>query len=75
MLTVPVIIAGKDRKVGAMAKALAVEVAGFEAVGGMTKEYLEEHGSYDFAVRTQAQADELRAAVARYLPGVLAAAL
>jgi len=72
MEAVSVVIEGKDRKVGAMVKALAVEVSGFEAVSGTTKEFLESHGYYDFHFPTRDKADEFRVSLRRYLPGVLA---
>ena len=72
MVTVAVAIENKDRKVGAMVKALAVEVSGFESVTGTTKEFLSEHGHYEFHFPTEAKAEEFRAAVRHYLPGTLA---
>ncbi len=48
MVEVKVKITNRDRKIGAMAKALAVEVAGFQAVSGATKEFLEDNGFYIF---------------------------
>jgi hypothetical protein len=48
MTDVRVSIQRKDRKVGAMVKALAVEVSGFESVKGTIKEFLNEHGYYIF---------------------------
>jgi hypothetical protein len=55
MAEVKVYIVGKDRKVGAMVKALAREIAGFQPVRGATKEFLAEHGYYlfDFAMPTE----------------------
>jgi len=69
MATVSVQIAKVDRNVGAMAKALAVEVAGFSAVSGTTKEFLALHGRLDFFFETQDKAAEFRALVAEYLHG------
>lgn len=48
MNEVKVIIPNKDRKIGAMVKALAVEVSGFQSVAGTTKEFLKERGFYIF---------------------------
>ena len=67
MLTVAVTIMGKDRKVGAMVKALAVEVSGYKTVSGATKEFLSEHGYYEFGFPAEAKAEEFRAAVREYL--------
>ncbi len=51
-----------------MVKALAVEVAGFQAVSGTTKYYLQEHGHYIFHFQHMHQADEFRKVVAKYIP-------
>lgn len=69
---VTVFIRDKDRRVGAMAKALAFEVGGPTAVVGASKGFLEEHGCYRFHFKTEAAALEFREAVADYLPGTLA---
>lgn len=72
MITVRIAIAGKDRRVGAMVKALAVEVAGFQAVKGTTKEFLKAHGYYEFHFEYAHQAEDFRATVAKYLSADLA---
>lgn len=69
MPTVSVHINNADRKIGAMAKALAVEVAGFSAVKGTSKEFLAAHSRYDFNFDTEEKTTEFRAAVAEYLQG------
>lgn len=56
MIDVKITIRNKDRKIGAMVKALAVEVSGFEAVKGTTKEFLNEHGFYIFHFPLQMKA-------------------
>jgi hypothetical protein len=48
MTAVRVNIANRDRHVRAMVKALAVEVAWRQAVKGTTKEFLRNHGYYEF---------------------------
>ncbi len=68
MVEVKVVIADKDRKVGAMVKALAVEVSGFEAVSGTTKDFLEATGYYVFHFPSEAKADEFRNTVRHYIP-------
>lgn len=68
MPSVRVTIEGKDRKVGAMVKALAVEISGFESVTGTTKEFLAANGFYEFHFPNESRADEFREAVRRYLP-------
>ncbi len=72
MEIVRVVIDGRDHKVGAMVKALAVEVSGFEAVTGTTKEFLKARGFYEFRFGTPAKAQDFRTSVARYLPSILA---
>ena len=72
MAQVQVNIIGKDRKVGAMVKALAVEVSGFQAVTGTTKEFLERNGYYLFDFPNKTRAEEFKEAVGRYLPESLA---
>ena len=54
--------------VGAMVKALAVEVAGFQSVSGATKEFLEEHGYYVFTFPTDLYAFHFKKAVRKYFP-------
>jgi hypothetical protein len=72
MPEVKVHIVGKDRKVGAMVKALAVEVSGFQAVKGTTKDFLIEHGYYLFDFPTAHKADDFKEAVRTYLAKSLA---
>lgn len=68
MASVRITIEGKDRNVGAMVKALAVEISGFESVRGTTKEFLAAHGFYEFHFPNESRAGEFRDAVRRYLP-------
>ncbi len=67
-MTVRILIEGCDRNVGAMVKALAVEVAGFQSVAGATKVFLQTHGYYEFAFPSGSHAEEFCLAVRRYLP-------
>ena len=69
---VKIYIVGKDRKVGAMVKALAREIAGFQPVRGATKEFLSEHGYYLFDFPSPRRAAEFKEAVRKYLPVSLA---
>lgn len=48
MIEVRVYIANKDRRVGAMIKALAVEIAGFTAVTGTKKNFFKIMGIMNF---------------------------
>jgi hypothetical protein len=70
MVTVKVEILNGDRKVGAMVKALAVEVSGYPAVKGATKEFLDRNGYYELTFPSEAKAAQFRAAVGAYLPQV-----
>lgn len=70
MHSVKVEIAQGDRKVGAMVKALAVEVAGFQSVKGTTKEFLAENGFYVFHFPSELYAADFKKSVSKYLPGV-----
>lgn len=73
MAKVQVNIFGKDRKVGAMVKALAIEVSGFKAIKGATKEFLERDGYYLFNFPSTHRAEEFKDDVRGYLPMSLAA--
>lgn len=67
MNDVKVVILDKDRKIGAMVKALAVEVSGFQAVKGTTKEFLRQHGFYLFHFPSTIKAEEFKESVSRYI--------
>jgi len=68
MAEAKIYIVGKDRKVGAMVKALAREIAGFQPVRGATKEFLSEHGYYLFDFPSAGIAVEFKESVKTYLP-------
>jgi hypothetical protein len=68
MPTVRVFIEERDRKVGAMVKALAVEVVGYTSVTGATKLFLHAHGYYEFGFPSDSSAQAFAEAVRRYLP-------
>ena len=72
MAEAKVYIVGKDRKVGAMVKALAREIAGFQPVRGATKEFLGQHGYYLFDFPSARRAAEFKETVRKYLPVSLA---
>jgi hypothetical protein len=72
---VHVAIRDKDRKIGAMVKALAFEVAGPTAVAGATKEYLDANGYCTFRFPSIETAEVFKAALSTYLPGLLASAI
>jgi hypothetical protein len=72
MTTVRVNIGNRDRRVGAMVKALAIEVAGFQAVKGTTKEFLQNHGYSEFEFPDDYQAQGFRETVSKYIKSDLA---
>ena len=72
MIDVKVNIHNKDRKIGAMVKALAFEIAGPSSVVGTSKEYLEAHGYYVFHFPTVKKANEFKESLAMYLPALMA---
>ena len=67
MIDVKIIIPNRDRKIGAMVKALAVEVSGFVPVKGTTKEFLKDHGFYIFHFPSQMKAEEFKNSVIEYI--------
>jgi len=72
MIDVKILIVGKDRRVGAMVKALAVEVAGFTAVTGATLGFLSEYGFYLLHFPSLSHAEDFNKSVSKYLPETLA---
>jgi hypothetical protein len=74
MPIVKVNITSKDHYVGAMVRALAVEVGGFPSVKGQKDEYLDNKGSYFFSFRRDESAVNFCNVVRAYIPGILARA-
>ena len=72
MVDIHVSIHNKDRKIGAMVKALAFEVGNKQAVVGASKEFLESYVYLIFHFITTQKAQEFKDAVATYLPSLLA---
>jgi len=72
MIPVEVTIHNKDRKIGAMVKALSFEVDGPKSVEGASKDFLEANGYLRFHFSTQEKATEFTDAVSTYLPQLLA---
>jgi hypothetical protein len=71
MNIVRIYIKDSDRKVGAMLKALAVEVDGFTAVKGTTKKFLSSNGYYTFSFKTSQKARDFKETVMTYLSHTL----
>lgn len=69
MTMVRVTINDGDRRVGAMVKALAVEVSGFQSVKGATKDFLRDNGHYVFTFPDESKAHEFVGNVETYLVG------
>lgn len=74
MYTVVVDVVGKDKFVGAMVKAIAVQVAGYPVVSGASGDYLETTGYFEFPFPNPESVERFRSALRRYLPGCLASA-
>jgi hypothetical protein len=72
MNTVRVVITNKDRKVGAMIKALAVGVSGFQSVAGTIHEFLATNGYYEFRFPSREKALDFRNIVGNYIKNELA---
>lgn len=72
MVDIKVAIHAKDRKIGAMVKALAFEVGGPRAVEGASKEHLETNGYLVFHFHSIERAKEFSGALDLYLPGFFA---
>src|SRR5260221_12657047 len=56
MTTIKVTFSNKDEILAAIVRALAVQAAGFQVVGGLNKKYLETNGYYKFPFAGQDQA-------------------
>ena len=69
---VKVSIDDKDSNVGAIVKALALEISGPSAVAGASKQFLQDNGYYAFHFPSNDAAEEFRKSVKRYLPGLMA---
>lgn len=69
MINICIAIQAKDRKVGAMVKALAFDVNGPKAVVGASREFLDRNGYLVFHFRSEKQATEFIDSIAVYLPG------
>lgn len=67
MNNVKITIINKDRKIGAMVRALAVETSGFEAVKGTTGKFLNEHGFLIFHFPSHKKAMEFKKSVLKYI--------
>ena len=62
-----VTIVNKDKVLGAILRAIAVETAGFPVVRGMNQKYLKEKGYYIFRFSSQSQVDSFRSIVDDYI--------
>lgn len=62
-----VTFSNRDEILGAIIRALAVQVAGFQVVGGMNKNYLNENGYYLFQF-SDAQLSRFNNLIKEYVP-------
>jgi hypothetical protein len=67
MIIAKVSISNRDEILGAIVRALAVQAAGFQTVGGMNKLYLQEHGYYKFKFHAD-QFEKFKSLVNGYVP-------
>ena len=67
MIIAKVTVSNRDEILGAIVRALAFQAAGFQTVGGMNKQYLQEHGYYKFKFHTN-QFDKFKSLVKEYVP-------
>lgn len=67
MSQVIVHIKGKDTKVGAMVKALAIEISGSLCAIGTTKEFLQQKGYYVFTFSSDDKSKDFILSVRKYL--------
>lgn len=66
-MIIKVTLLDRDEILGAIVRALAVQVAGFQIVGGMNRKYLEQNGYYRFRF-SMAQFDRFQGLVKDYVP-------
>jgi len=59
--------ADRDEILGAIVRALAVQAAGFQVVGGMNAEYLKQNGFYLFSFSAN-QVDRFKGLIRDYVP-------
>jgi hypothetical protein len=72
MSIVKVNISRRDCYVGAMVKALAVEVGGYSTVKGQTGSSLVNNGFFIFSFRRRESASSFADKVRSYIPGIMA---
>ncbi len=69
-MTAKVTFSNPDEILGAIVRALAVQSAGFQAVGGMNKKYLQDNGYYRFEF-SQSQFERFKTLINDYVPSAL----
>jgi hypothetical protein len=67
-MTTKVTILNRDEILGAIIRALAVQAAGFQVVGGMNAEYLKQNGFYRFPFASLDQVERFKTLVKDYVP-------
>jgi hypothetical protein len=73
MIYVKVVVIGKNMIVGSMMKAAAAEIAGTDAVRGVTGRFLREFGCCVFHFREKAHAEAFYRVLRKYLHDAYAA--
>jgi hypothetical protein len=74
-MKVKVTFSDRDEILGAVIRALAVQAAGFQVVGGMNSAYLATNGFYRFKFSNPGQTARFIALVRNYVPTTLQAKL
>jgi len=74
-MTIKVTFLNKDEILGAIVRALAVQVAGFQVVGGLNKNYLKANGFYPFIFANSSQVERFKSLIKCYVPSEFQASL
>jgi hypothetical protein len=68
MIKIKVTFSQRDEIVGAIVRALAVQCAGFQVVGGLKDNYLTKHGYYPMTFSNEGQLHNFSGLLDDYLP-------
>lgn len=71
MIKVKITFSQRDEILGAIVRALAVQCAGFQVVGGLKKNYLTKHGFYPMKFKYERQLHNFSGLLDDYLPDQL----
>jgi hypothetical protein len=70
-MKIKVVFSNRDEILAAVVRALAVQAAGFQVVGGMNKNYLIANGFFLFDFESRAQINRFKTMVRDYVPANL----